>query len=261
MKNKYSFWVLLFSMFVLTGVSLAQKYDTTFTANLNNDDILDRVKVSYIEDATKRGADGCYEIDINGIKIIDSVNADPYFEAEIHDIDKNDMFEELFVKVGMNDYNNYNVYRFDGKKIINLGIVSSLNEINVFGNGKIEAKEWMGFWYYDYEYIFNPAAQNFDVKKNDLYDVKTYSEESDNPPIIVETPFVVYTDRVENASEKFKTKADEKIKILKAYIKVSCPDEYTNMCVWYLIENSKGVQGWVKLKDFMEKVRGIPWAG
>jgi hypothetical protein len=33
------------------------------------------------------------------------------------------------------------------------------------------------------------------------------------------------------------------------------------MCVWYLIENSKGVQGWVILKDFMEKVHGIPWAG
>jgi hypothetical protein len=258
MKNKYLFLALMFLTFVITGVSSAQKYDTTFSANLNNDAVLDRIKVSYKEDASNRGEPGYYEIAINGIVLTDSVYADPYFTVEMFDIDKADMFDEIFVKSGMNDYNDYNVYRFDGRSIIKLGNISCMNDIKVLGNRKIEAKEWMGFWSYDYEYIFNPSTQKFDVKKNDLYDIKMFSDEND---ITVDTPFAVYTDRVESSAVKFEIKKDENIKILKAYINVICPDEYTNMCVWYLIENNKGEQGWAMLKDFMEKVSGIPWAG
>ncbi len=263
MINKYYnrfFVILFFSIFAIPQYSSAQNRDTTFNANMNNDSIPDRVKISYVEDTSRRDAFGCYEININDIKLIDSTNANPYFTVEVRDIDTTDVFQELFVKNGFDEFPDYNIYRFDGKNIFNLGNISGLEDFIIKGDGRIGAREWMGFWYYDYEYVLNPETMKIDAIKKDLYDIKMFPEEKEYD-FIVDTTFSVFTDREDNSPVKFETVSGEKIKILKAYIKISCPEENNFLCVWYLIENSKGEQGWLMLNDFMDKVSGIPWAG
>ena len=256
----YGIILIVLFVFFTHDFLYSETSDTTFSANLNNDNILDRINVRYIIDASNIAALGCFEIRINDLIFIDSSYADEEFEVKIMDIEKNDIFTEIFVKTGMNDYNNYNVLRFTGKNIHKLGEVFGIDTINAPGDGKIYVREWVGFWYYDYNYTLSNDKRTLVKEVKDIYDIKMYPgmEESE---IKVEKVFVTYKERIDNSEIKFKTRKGEKIKLLKAYINVKCDGEDTSFCFWYLIQNSKGEKGWARMRDFYEKVSGIPWAG
>lgn len=256
----YGIILIVLFIFFTPDFLYSETSDTTFSANLNNDNILDIVSVKFMMDTSNIESMGCYVIKINDLTYIDSSFADFEFEVKVMDINKDDVFNEIFIQSGMNDYNNYNVFRFTGKNIFKLGEVFGIDTINVPSNGKIFARAWMGFWYYDFYYTLNPDKMILEKKEKDMYDIKTYSD-MEQYPIVVESAFVTYKERVDNSDVKFKTRKGEKIKLLKAYINVKCDGEDTSFCFWYLIQNSKGEKGWARMRDFYDRVSGIQWAG
>ena len=263
MKYKNYVYVItgiIFCLILSTKAVFSQSDDTTFSANLYSEAKKDLIRVKREDDPSNKKSEGWCKITVNDVLYIDTNNS--YFDfVRIIDIDKQDNFKEIAVGSGMNDYYDYSIYRYDGKSITKLGIIYSLDEAKFLGNGMIAARMWMGFWYYDFEYKFNASKNTFEEIMNDEYDVKAFSD-MENYPIIVSEPFNVNKERKDNSAVQFKTKKGERIKILKAYIKEKCTgEEYEKNCFWYLIQNSKGEKGWVRLSNFMNNVTGIPWAG
>lgn len=255
--KKLSF--LLF-VFLAYSASVEGKCDTAFTANLF-ESTKSSIKVKYGCDETGTYFDGKFTLTIDGISIKDSCE-DAYdgMEAIVIDLDKKDDFREIALFYYFSINASYQIYRFDGKKIIPLGLVYS-NDMPVLpGDGTVKATGWMGFWSYDFEFRLNKSKMKYEPVYKDEYPVKFY--EGFDGEIVVKESFSTFKDRDKNSSVVTKFKKGDKIQFIKAYVKVKCDDiDYNDPCFWYLIKDKEGKKGWLQLKDFQEKVEGLPWAG
>jgi hypothetical protein len=257
MKKFFTLSVVLV-LFLLRNFSFASSYDTTFKANLFESK-KNSVKVSFMYDEGKY-MNGVFIISVDGINLMDSTqSALDYFEIKVVDLDKDDDFKEIAICTFFNDNSEYLLYRFTGKKIISLGWITSMGEPIFTGDGTVKASGWMGFWSYEYEFILNKSKMKYEPVYKDEYPVKFY--EGYDGEIVVKESFNTYKERDKKSEIVTKFKPGDKIKILKAYTKVKCEDEYNEHCFWYLIKDKNGNKGWLQLKDFQEKVDGIPWAG
>ncbi len=259
MKNILVSIKLLVLFFIIQNYSFAQTYDTVFKANLFETQ-KNTVKASFQYDETGSSFNGKFKLTIDNISINDSCEYSyDYFEVKVVDIYKNDDYREIAILYYFGESPEYMIYRYTGKKIISLGMISSMDEPEFKGNGVVKASSWMGFWRLKYEYIFNDKKMKFDEKIKDEVDVVFY--EGFENKFTVKEKFSIYKERDKNSEVVTTFRNGDVISILKAYIKVKCEDNYKDPCIWYLIKDSKGNKGWLQLKDFQEKVDGIPWAG
>jgi len=257
MKTIIKTFVLLI-FFCSTSYSLTS--DTTFSARLNGS-VQSKVKVSFEFDETGKYPDGKFTLTIDGITLRDSCeDAYDVMEATVIDLVKNDDYKEIAITYYFSINTSYQIYRFDGKKITCLGSVYSNEQPVIPGDGTVKAKGWMGFWSYDFEFVLNKSKNKFEPVYKDEYPVVFY--EGFDGEIIVKESFNTYKERDKKSDVVTKFKPGDKIWFIKAYVKVKCDDtDYNDPCFWYLIKDKNGKKGWLQLKDFQEKVEGIPWAG
>jgi|WetSurMetagenome_2_1015567.scaffolds.fasta_scaffold11781_5 hypothetical protein len=260
MKNIFikSTGLVLF-LFLFQNFCFAKPYDTTYKANLYESN-KSTVKISFYYDEKEKLFTGKFNVAIDGISIEDSIiDVVDFFESKVVDLDKSDDYKEIAVMNYFNDNTEYKLYRFNGKKIFSLGSIYSMDVPIIKGDGKVKATGWMGFWSYDYEYVLNEDKMKFEPVYKDEYPVKFY--DGYDGEIVVKETFSTYKDRDIKSDVVTKFKVGDKIKILKSYTKVKCEHENNDFCSWYLIEDKDGKKGWLQLKDFNDKVSGIPWAG
>lgn len=249
---------MIIFMFLFQSLSYADSHDTTFKANLFETQ-KSSVKISFHIDENKF-PDGTFIITIDGKSIQDSTQSPlDYYEIKVVDLDKDDDYKEIAVCTFFNESSEYLLYRFTGKKIVSLGWISSMDEPIFVGDGTVKAKGWMGFWSYDFEFVLNKSNMKYEPVYKDEYPVKFYEGFEDD--ITVKESFNTYKQRDNKSEVVTKFKPGDKIKIIKAYTKVKCEEEYNDRCFWYLIKDKNGNKGWLQLKDFQDKVEGIPWAG
>ncbi len=258
-KHKTTFFILISILFFVNNLSYATSYDTTFRANLYESE-KNTVKITIYYDEEGKYYNGKYKIAVDRVSIMDSTESVmDYFVVKVIDLDTDDDYKEIVICTYFNDNTDYILYRFTGKKIISLGLVSSMDEPIINGDGTVKAIGWMGFWSYDYEYVFNEKKMKYEPIFKDEYPVKFY--EGFEQDIKVIESFNTYKERDKKSGIVTKFKPGDKIKLIKAYTKVKCDVDYTEMCFWYLIQDKNGKKGWLQLKDFSDKVEGIPWAG
>ena len=66
-----------------------------------------------------------------------------------------------------------------------------------------------------------------------------------------------------NSKGLYEINPNTEIFLIKADIRTNCNEEdgWREGCHWYFIKTKEGTEGWIMLKDFQDKVEGIPWAG
>jgi hypothetical protein len=258
-KKIYVILYLSLILFFFCKLSIAGNLDTTLKVNLFESQ-KNSVKISFLFDESNTYLNGVFTISIDGFNYTDSTqNALDYYELKIVDLDKDDDYKEIALVTYMNDFSEYLLYRFTGKKIISLGWVTSMNEPIFTGEGTVKAKGWMGFWSYDYSFVYDKTKKKYVPVYKDEYPVVFY--EGFEGEIIVKENFSTYKEKDIKSDVISKFKPGDKIKLLKAYINVKCNNDFGESCYWYLIQDKNGKKGWLQLKDFMDKVDGLPWAG
>lgn len=231
--------------------------DTTISGDLNRDNIMDVIKVSFVtNDGMYSYLEGNFTVDING-----TVYKDKCVEAEIYDvkiveIEPNDLNPTVVVSCyGTGDIGEYFFYRYSHKEIVPLGSIKLWGSFDAPGNGKILTNDFMGFWTLHGEYIVDKNTNKLVEIKKDTYDV--------NIEATVKTSFSILKSRDDKSDVVETLKAGNKVTLLKCDITPVCKgesgDEYD--CDWYLMKTPGGKEGWVRLKDFRENVTDLPWAG
>lgn len=259
MKKYTLIFAFIVSGLIFQNISFASSSDTTFKANLYESQ-KNSVKVSMHYDGTGQYLDGLYTITVDGYKITDSTqNALDYYELKVVDLDKDDDYREIAICSYFNDNSEYQLYRFTGKKVISLGWVSSMDTPVFPGDGTVKSKGWMGFWSFDYKFVYNTSTKKYEPVYEEEYPVKFY--EGYDQDIVVKESFNTYKEKDTKSEVVSKFKQGDVIKLIKAYTKEKCDIDYGELCYWYLIQDKNGKKGWLQLKDFMDKVEGLPWAG
>lgn len=176
-------------------------------------------------------------------------------------IDNQSEFMEAVVKREFYYYSYYDVYRYDGNNISFLGEIPTLTEVVFSGDRTMIAPQWMGFWELtgDYELIGESIVP---VVKEEYYP-KLYADDLE---IKVTEEFKLHGAKDES-SISITANPGDVILVKKADIRDYCEEEEIygpfngSNCNWYYIETTEGKGGWVRLKDFMDKVDFLPWAG
>ena len=252
--------LLVFLLVFWVSVSVAKTYDTSFSASLYGK-VKSKVSVSFEYNKKEKFLNGAFELKIDNLSIKNSFN-DSYVEmgALVIDIDKKDDYKEIAVACFSDLNTGYMIYRYNGKEITYLGEVFSDAKPVIPGDGTIKAEKWMGFWECDFDFIFNKDKKLFEPAFNDEYPMKYY--EGYDKQIVVLYPFSTYKERDKNSVVVTNFVKDDVVKILKAYIKTNIEvDDNIEYYYWYLLEDKNGNKGWIQLRDFMEKVDGMPWTG
>ncbi|MCU0373661.1 MAG: hypothetical protein MUE56_10540 [Ignavibacteria bacterium] len=244
--------IMLISI-IITAFAYTRSYaDTTFTCMLDFDSILDKVTINVDE----------YEqsikvtVDEGGKK-----SKRVFVPATVNDVTAKYMMigQNVYLMVTNADYYGYegHFFRFFDNKLDSIGHVFSLEEINLGDNGKINAKHWMGFWSADVDYeisgnrILKRHKKEYDISKN-------FTENEIRTTAIIH----LHSNKHVNAKGLYEIKTGTRVYLLKADITKDCNDEnFIEGCHWYFIKAENGTSGWIMLKEFMDKVEGIPWAG
>jgi len=244
--------IMLISLILSAFAYTKSNADTTFTCMLDFDSILDKVTINVDE----------YEqsimvtVDEGGKK-----TKRVFVPATVNDVSAKYMMigQNVYLMVTNADYYGYegHFFRFIDNKLDSMGIVFSLDEINPGDNGKIKAKHWMGFWSADVDYeisgnrILKSYKKEYDISKNFIEN-----------EIRTKEMIYLHSNKQINAKGLYEVKAGKRIYLLKADISTGCKDDgFSEGCHWYFIKVEDGTSGWIMLRDFMEKVEGIPWAG
>jgi len=215
--------------------------------NLNSDDQIDKIVLIY-DNNKKR-----YYLRINEATYLFKNNVLNIGNVSVVDIRANDGYKELLVEYKMSKSTMYDLFYYDGKNIKELLNITSKPVF--LGNGEVIAETDMGFWTKKDIYILNDNGAGGQkvliLSPQELYDV--------NIKVVVKKPFKLYTyrdsKRVVTIAEKSET-----IEI------ISCdPSNWfkdinqknNKLFDWYLIKTDKGIQGWARLKDF---INSVDWA-
>jgi hypothetical protein len=174
------------------------------------------------------------------------------------DINRNDGFKEVVVRgYGSSDQTDCYFYQYDGEKIIPCGHLPSNLGIETNGNSQVTELGWMGFYSIRFKYDFDSRKKTLDFVKEEFYEV--------NQPAEVKTPFSLNKDRNPGSVSAGTLSMGEKINIVKTDIEPSCTEGenylYDMNCDWFFIKSASGIEGWIRGKDFFEKVDGLIWAG
>ena len=238
---------LLFFIFI-SAEFLYSKTDTTFTNDLNVDGTPDKISLNSNQD------DGTYTLKVNNEKFI-------YFPETLEDIYAGvvRLNYKKYLVVCNNAYYGYETVIFEyGTKLDSIGMFWSMDFPEFEERGVIKVSNWMGFW---------SAAYEYHIENNKLIPVyeKEYAiPESVNENVMKTTETISLKEsKQEKSKTAYEIKKGTRIYILKADISNKCKtdDTYEDACNWYYFKSSDGKAGWIMLKDFQDKVEGIPWAG
>jgi len=253
---------LVFLFFTSASFNIfAGTKDTTLSGDLNRDNILDRVKVSFTtnEDGIYSYLDGNFTVNINGAEYKDRCEQADVFDVKIVEIEPNDISPSVLVSCyGYGDQGEYFFYQFKNNKVVPLGSIKAWGSAEIKGDGKILVSDWMGFWSLQAEYFLNKSTNKLELNRQDTYEV--------NVEGTVQQSFKLLKSRDDNSEVVQTLKPGTKVTLLKCDTKPVCAknadgyeDEYD--CDWYLMKTAGGTEGWVRMKDFRENINDLPWAG
>ena len=255
--------VVLFLIFFSFYLTAKAGPDTTFTADLNGDGKSDNVSIKVYKDAKIKYGSGIYTLKVNNASYSDTAYFEENALLKLVNLDKKDDFKELALIYWVDPEQNCDLFRYDGKSIIKIGSLSTMSdEFEFAGDGTIKISDWMGFWLAEAVCTYDESSKRFKEKYKDEYnlDITPYEGKTIN----VKEPFELLKKHEDNADVSAKVKTGANINILKAVITGKCVsnEEHPNSeLYWYFIKTNTGDTGWIRLKDFQEKVKGIPWAG
>jgi hypothetical protein len=240
-----------------SAISFAGTKDTTVSGDLNHDNIMDVAKVSFVtNDGMYSYLAGDFTVDINGSTYKDKCEEAEIFDVKIVNIDS-DTPALMISCYGTGDVGEYFFYRLKNKEVVSLGSIKLWGSAEVPGNGKVLSNDFMGFWTLHGEYIIDKETGKLVMVKKDTYDV--------NVDGTVKVSFKILKSRDDKSDVVETVKSGTKFTLLKCDTSPVCKneggydDEYE--CDWYLLKTANGKEGWVRLKDFREKVEDLPWAG
>jgi hypothetical protein len=199
-----------------------------------------------------------FTLRINNAEIKGKFNYAYSSDLQIIDMYRNDNLKEVIVKgYGNSDETDMFFYQYIDGKIVEVGHLPSNFGVETDGNGTLTEHAWMGFWTIRIRYDFNTRKKTLTKIHEEFYDVNLECE--------VNNSFKLLRDRDDNSETAAMLKPKTKLTIVKADVSPVCktPDGYDDsfFCDWYFIKASDGSEGWVRLKDFYEKVDGLIWAG
>lgn len=227
--------------------------DTTIVTDLNYDRNDETVKF------TSNDEDGAFVLKINDKQINGQFMEGFDARIEVIDMDRNDNLKEIVAEgFGSSDYLECFFYQFLDGNIVQCGYLPGNFGIETNGNNILKEHIWMGFYSLDFKYKFDTENKTLTYIHEYVYDI--------NVPAEVTKPFSVLKYRYDNSSVVKTLKPKTKIKLIKVDLTPQCNEEisdyrFDDYCDWFLVKTNDGVQGWCRLKDFMDNVEGLIWAG
>ena len=240
--------LLLVILTAITSAFAGEATDTTFTNDLNNDGTTDKIHIKINEE------EGTFALSVNSSKFVYMPESTSDMTASVVRIN----YGKYLMVTSMAYYGYQAVLFTFGDKLDSIASFWSLNIPVVDERGIIKVNNWLGFWSANYEYH---------MRENKL--VPVYKTEYTIPESIKENKITttgslfLRSDKNENSKAAIEVKTGTEVFILKADIRNKCksPDEWEEACNWYYFKSRDGKEGWIMLKDFQDKVEGIPWAG
>ncbi|MFA5011385.1 MAG: hypothetical protein WC644_05470 [Ignavibacteria bacterium] len=240
--------LLTLSLLLYTNSFAFEKTDTTFNNDLNNDGKTELISIKVNEE------EGTYVLSVNDSKFFHLAESTSDLRATVVRIN----YAKYLMVMNMAYYGFETVlYEYD-KKIDSIGQFWSLDIPVVEESGIIKVNNWMGFWSADYEYHM------IDKKLIPMYKTEyTIPENVKENDIKTSASLFLRPEKSESSKSNIEIKPNTQIFIIKADIQYKCksPDEWEDGCNWYYIKSKDDRTGWIMLKDFQDKVEGIPWAG
>jgi len=241
--NLIKFFMFIFFLsllYSLENFSCTEKFLKETKVDINGDGKLDEISISVISES------GDFVLKINEISIKDKVGEEEEVDGFIVvDIDTTDKYKEVAVhNPGPSSDDEYVIYYYDGKRIIEMGRIRRWPKF--LGNGIILVDDWMGFWSKRDKYVLNNKTRKLDFIPQEFYYVGVEAK--------VKESFPIYRKR-ESSEIVANLKPDSKILIILCDASPKdCESHY------YLIKSETGLIGWAKLKSFQYKLEGLPWA-
>lgn len=243
---------IIFLLIILLSFKI-HAADTTIVADLNYDRNNETVKF------TSNNEDGAFVLRINDKQINGQFMEGFDARIEIIDMDRNDNLKEIVAEgFGSSDYLECFFYQFINGDIVQCGYLPGNFGIKTSGNKILEEHVWMGFYSLDFKY-------RFDTENKTLTYIHEYVYSIDVPAEVTK-PFAILKYKYDNSAVVKTLRPMTKIKLIKVDLTPQCNEEisdyrFDDNCDWFLIETKDGAQGWCRLKDFMDNVEGLIWAG
>ncbi|KAA0210568.1 hypothetical protein FBQ84_03955 [Ignavibacteria bacterium CHB1] len=255
--------ILLLLTFLTIGSLLSQtKRDTTISGKLHSDetDLITLTCNLELYDSVWYLQQN-YVLKINNHEFLREVELyDEIPELYLVDLDVEDNFIEVAVRIPSFYFLYYDIYRFNGDEIKFLGEIPSIGDVTFWGNNDITAPQYMGFWELTGDFQLTGDSISPVVKES-------YTPELFWDKEILATEKITLHVEKNDDSQTTTIEPGETIEIIKVDIREHCEEEiiqypFTNSdCSWYYLKSSSGKTGWVRLKNFMDKVEGLSWAG
>ena len=171
------------------------------------------------------------------------------------DLDASDKSKELLiVEGGDNDLRDYTMFRYDGKKLIELGKFGGQvpSDPEISGNGFVTFGAWQGFYTRTVKLARDPKGKLAELVP-ELYAVGV--------DIDVKTTFPLYATRAKKLVLA-RTKAGSKVTLVAHDPAPKCKagDLGFEPCDWFLVRSSTGLLGWVSFGELSAAV-DLPFAG
>lgn len=114
--------IFFICLILISGCSFAGTKDTTLSGDLNHDNILDKVTVSFVtNDGMYSYLAGDFSVNINGAVYKDKCAEAEAFEVKIVSIEPDDMLPVVMVSCfAVGDVGEYFFYKYKAKKLFRL---------------------------------------------------------------------------------------------------------------------------------------------
>lgn len=159
---------------------------------------------------------------------------------------------------GIGDFQAYLFFQYVNSKLISSGKLDFASSIKAAGNKILLVDNWMGFWMVTEEYKFDSKNYTITKQPKATYPVKNASGK-------VTISFSLKKSRTDNSENAGTLQPGTKFTITKADISTVCKNDNGSddswSCYWYYFKASNGTEGWCRMKDFLDKTEGLPWAG
>lgn len=185
-------------------------------------------------------------------------NGDPD-ELKLVDVVTSDRFKEIAVHTfGPSDDDEYAVFRYDGKTLVEIGHFSRWPTF--VGNGIVYVDNWEGFWKSRQKHVWSESRARFELVPQPFHHVGVDVTVTKPFPLLVTRPVPSGPKPTRVARTKPGTKAH--IVLAERPEDARCGDgrEDPFSCRWYLVRTGSGLLGWARLSDFMDKVDGLVMA-